>query len=754
MKYDEGRREQTPYDKILEGIHMPARSTEEIYREAAVPSEAPEAEVSSISEENNAEGLLAIDDAKSDSGIAEAPGYVEKNDEIGEPQSELKEVAANEVKEAVDINEVDEEDKAENVSQVNEAAEKDANYYSADRSVAEEEAEEYSQETSGYEEADLTEVLKDKKTYEACISPINDNAQSAKQESIANKFQGISKQEHADENIYSEKSELIGEKAVLKTIDFTEIYNEKPVRIYLEEDILVPDIKPDLASILSMSGVISTGEREIKTGMNSEHAVSVSGDIDLKTIYMPEKKCDEPVISVQSRIPFRAEKSVEIPAFTRLSVMPVIEKIEYSVINERKFRAKITVLLSMREYIKKSLDIFEGISGEEIQLLKEKMTVTDVAAHKNDTMEISESIVLKEALPEPLQILRYDIRAVENNKQITAERAVIGGSIYYSILYLAEREDGDGMAPFMCQGRTDFTQFISLNGAGDCSGSRVRFDDSDITVKISSGTYENSLLDEDYEKAYMDSDFKAEQGRHAFVLEGNLSTTVDVYRNLENEIAADVYHNEKELVFENDEFTCGALEGSSAAEMSIREIVNAPAEYGDIDRIIFVSGKLTDMEASAEYGKQTVSGNLEAEVLLLSTDENIKPFKMQQTIPFRTAMDIAGAKPGMTAECDMHIRELRCDKIGSRQIEITAGIFASGMVYSRETKALIKNPAFLAKEESSERKPQIVIYITKRDDSLWSIAKSFRTTTEKLEKINSLGEGSKIKEGMRLLVIV
>lgn len=675
MRYDDGSFGSTPYDKILGGIHMPAREPEEYPRTGAVSEDEQE----KISVEENSESLSQIDDETAEGSIeaggsalqAEVPVFADetsKNNNENDDSNENSEVPA---------------------------------------------PQEERKQPAIYEKADLDKILGD-----------------------------------------TVKTEIPKDEMVLRTIDFTDVHDEKQVKIYIEEDILVPDIKPDLESILSMSGSISCNERELKTGLSSENPITITGDINLKTIYVPEKAGNDPLISIQSRIPFRAERAVTAPSLTKLSITPTIEKAEYSVINERKFRAKLTVTLNIREYIKKSLDIFEGIVGEEIQLLKEKMTLTDIAARKTDTLELSEILAVKENMPEPLQILKYDIRVAENNKQITAERAVVGGSIYYSILYLAKQDDEDKTAPFMCQGYTDFTQFIALNSQGSGSGSRVSFDVSDIAIRINTENSSNTEGSEnDYENGYSEAELRQEQGRQAFVLEGNVVTTVEICQNLKTEIATDIYHNEKELIFESEELVCGALEGSGVTEISVREILNVPQEYGDIDRVVFVSGKPTDTETSAEYGKQSVSGKLEAEVLVLVADESGSLFKLSQSIPFRGSMDIANAESGMTAECDMRIKELRCDKINNRQLEVTASVLVCGTVYSKEIQRLIKNPMFTETEENNERKPSIVIYITKKNDSLWSIAKSFRTTMDKIIRVNALAEDSEIKESMRLLVI-
>lgn len=87
------------------------------------------------------------------------------------------------------------------------------------------------------------------------------------------------------------------------------------------------------------------------------------------------------------------------------------------VINERKFRAKLTVVLTMREYAGRYLELFEGIRGEDIEVLKEKINITDILTKKKDVLDIEENMLLKENSPMPGRILKYGINVVETTSR-------------------------------------------------------------------------------------------------------------------------------------------------------------------------------------------------------------------------------------------------------------------------------------------------------------------------------------------------
>ena len=90
----------------------------------------------------------------------------------------------------------------------------------------------------------------------------------------------------------------------LKLVD---IKKKPQIRIFIEEDILVPDVKPDLASIISMDGNIKLSEKEIHTSQFDTDTIKITGDLIIQTLYIPEIVDGEPMVAIESRLPFKNE---------------------------------------------------------------------------------------------------------------------------------------------------------------------------------------------------------------------------------------------------------------------------------------------------------------------------------------------------------------------------------------------------------------------------------------------------------------
>ncbi|MEL7654381.1 MAG: SPOCS domain-containing protein [Bacillota bacterium] len=535
----------------------------------------------------------------------------------------------------------------------------------------------------------------------------------------------------------------------LKLVDMRQ---KAPLRLSIEEDILVPDVKPDLERILAMSGKIKLAEREIHTGQSETNSVRIMGDLILQTLYIPEHMVDgEPIISIESKIPFKSDMEMKAGPNSELAIASNIESIDFTVVNERKFRIRAAAVFGIREYGNVDIEVFEGLRDEEVQMLKEKISLTDVAARKTETIEVKDDLMLKENSPEILKILSYDVNIVENHKQVTKEKAVINASVYCNVMYLGadgnadiskaeETDEASGtemVIPVLYQGKTEFTQFIRLDGDYNVNdqnpaGSKVSFNVASLKLT-----------------AKEDGSGK----RNLFELDMNVDTGLELYKNIEKEVVTDVYHHKKNIQFETDDIGIMALGGSGVAEISAREIVNVPERYGSVDKVVYISGNVNEKRSFIDQTKSIVEGVVTVNLICTSADANQEVFNIVQEIPFRSAMEIPGINSDMVANNDIVLKELWFDKINNKQIEVNAGILVNTAVASQKSHQLVKNISFLESPPDNNPSPGIILYITRKGDTIWNIAKNHRTTIEEVRKINDLEYGKEIKPGTKLLIV-
>lgn len=522
--------------------------------------------------------------------------------------------------------------------------------------------------------------------------------------------------------------------AVYSSMQLTNISEKQKTTIVIEEDILVPDTKPDMKEILLVDGKVRLTMGEISTANRNEDYLNLSGEIELQTLYLPEDSdCRFGILSVQSRLPFREQWHIDNSQGGILTVTCRTEKTEYMIINERKFRVRIVLAVFAREYAENKIDVFEGITGEDICMLKEKIEISNLAVRKKDSLSISEDLMLKEEYSIE-SILKQDIYAIENYKQMTNDKLVINGFICVNLLYMIMNDEADGEECNIRQAfeRIEFTQFIPLRYEGECAGSSVCFDTGNLRVKV--------VRDEEGEVLRLD---------------GELVTQVEVFTNQEKEIIIDAYHMEKDFICDFKQEYSRSMLGTAIAEVSIREILSHENSYGEIEKILYTTVGVCKSRSTAEQGKIVTEGTMLAKIICRTgkneASECAVIYTVNEEIPFRIVTAMPQLEGGeIVSEC-VQIKDFRAEKINGKQIEFNAVVLATVEAMREVPFKLPQNPAF---EEymTCEEKPRMAVYVVKNGDSLWGIAKRFKTTVNSIKEVNELDDNS-VRHGERLLIL-
>ena len=517
--------------------------------------------------------------------------------------------------------------------------------------------------------------------------------------------------------------------AVYTPVQVTNISEKPKTVITIEEDILVPDTKPDLREILLIDGSALLSSHEIDRINKTDDYIGLSGEVELKTLYVPEnRQAAGPVIAVQTRVPFKERWHTDIAPGATLIMDCRAEKIEYMVINERKYRVKISLSIAARECIDRKVDIFEGLSGEDLQMLKERAEITSISLRKKDTLTISENLEIKEE-GNFESILKQDISVAENYKQITAEKIVINGFIYVNLLYTVTGESTcDSIR--QAQERVEFTQFIPIKQQAEGVGS-ICFDSSGLRVKL--------VQDE-------------EQGE-VFRLEGEIITFAELYTVTERDIIVDGYHREKDFICDFTEERSRVPVATSTGEASVREIISPDAAYGEVEKILYTTGEIVDSESRGEQGKVITEGTLQAKMICVSLRNEEEPqiFSIRQGVPFRVVTTVPQMTGGEIISAKTQVRDIWAEKINGKQLEFNATVMVGAEIMREVAFKVLTNPAF-EESTSKETMAPMVVYVAGKDDTLWSIAKKFKTSADSVSKLNEL-EDEGIVQGQKLLII-
>jgi hypothetical protein len=500
--------------------------------------------------------------------------------------------------------------------------------------------------------------------------------------------------------------------------------------IKIEEDVLITDTKPDMKKMLHVGARCHLKEHSFTATSQDNQPIRLSGDLVIQALYSAEKEDGRgEIISFDTKIPLREEYKQKTSMGADVDLRADIISTDWVRINERKFRVSAEVGITAREYSSGEIEVFKGIKNEELQLLQDEFEFTDIAIRKSEVIEVSEEIPVPEGAANIENIMLYDIDIIESHKQIIGEKAMIGGTINIGILY--ESDDG----PVFFNHQADITHFIRVNEQElehPLIGGQVNFDvlECSISPKRDDDGYYNALS-----------------------LDMEVGIDLEYYHQIQESYITDLYHLDKEVEFNKEQKDITCLLGGASMDLSVRETIEIPDHLGQVEKIIYASGKPQITKEEASFGKVGVEGTLPINMVLLGGTDGKDLINISKGLDFKAEMDVIGSKEGMETDCKVAIKSLKHERINNRQVSVSAKVAVFGFAFEKAKVELIKDVTICERPKSESPSPAIIICIAKKDDTVWKISKRYRTKEGRIRSLNDLAEHEKIEQGKKILVL-
>lgn len=505
---------------------------------------------------------------------------------------------------------------------------------------------------------------------------------------------------------------------------------EQTVTYQFEEDILVPDTKPDMREILLMDASAGIIPSEKKVAPKTDDLLNITGTITVQTVYDSDSEDREP-ISITSKIPYKYQWSLN-PVDSAEGIFSCrVRDLEFMIVNERKFRVKVTLQFTGQLFCAREFQFFDGLKDESLETRKNQVSMTCLELVKNDAISVDETFKCKDSSMTPEYILKQDFVITENYRQVTTEKVVINGFIYCSLLYSASASGDESDQSVICHHnqRIEFTQFIPVDKehrGKNWNAVKAFFSEKDLLVSIDRGDDEDSEI--------------------KFRIRGEVLTRVELYEMRQRDIITDAYHLEKNFQFQISRRHISSIAAAAVSETSVREIVSLP-EGAKAAEAVYCSCKVLDCSCTCERGRIVVTGSVSC-CALWKDQENC--FHAEKLIPdFRGTVDMENASGSEKAFCRPVVKSAWVELINEKQIEVNCAVSLSVELCSDDEVTLLEQPYFT--DKAAEKEYPMVVVTMNKGDSLWELAKKYRTTENHIRAANSLEDEP--ETGRRLLII-
>ena len=384
-------------------------------------------------------------------------------------------------------------------------------------------------------------------------------------------------------------------------------------------------------------------------------------------------------------------------------------------LNGRKINVKAILEVETRVYSNDNVEIISNLNNMgDIQMLNNSKMINSLVGegstrvYAKDTISIDETDDLAEIMKTEIRILDKDIKLSYNKVLAKADAEI-------SIMYLTEDNRIRNTTA-----RIPIMGFVDIENINDNNICDIDYNMKNLIIKPNNGD------------------------NHSIYVEAEIEIMCFAYEVKNINLIEDLYSISSNLSFTQKEITTMADKQNIKDNCDLREQISIP-EIGN-NQLYNVRTNPNILSVNIRNGKIIYEGELNLEFLYSST--NSMSSRTAQ-IPFN--FEITSDNINENCEIDTNIDIKRNDFIlneGNIDVRIELEFNVS---ISRTQRLSIINE--ISMEETRENNIySMVIYFVKPGDTLWKIAKKFKSTMEGIASVNNIEDMNKIYPGQQLYI--
>ena len=499
--------------------------------------------------------------------------------------------------------------------------------------------------------------------------------------------------------------------------------------VMVDGDVIVPDVKPDMKEILLAEANAIVNSKEYLNGK-----LTVSGTIFIKILYAPDNTdADSPKVkSIENKFEFKDSVDCPNEDGLQISVKAGTEHIEFSLINSRKLNMKVIVALTAKAYSRKTAEICCGVEGEApLETRMKGLNLYNIVADEQKDVIITDSLEIPNTKPEVDEILKMDVHAVKGDCKLMNNKILLKGTLHIATLYSSI---ADGYCLEHMEHEIPFSEVVDIDGLGEECMCNVVYDIKDVFYTLK-------------------EDINGEP--RVISIEVLVGASITASRTWEANVVDDCYSPAGNTRILRDKLSMDELINEGTSQLSVKEIVSVPENMPQIDAVYNVACKPIIAERVIDQDKLIIRGSLVAFILYVSSGAENPMYSLVQEFPFEQTVALDESNEKMLCECDVNVLSTSYTLNAASEIELRCALeFYSKVILPYEIE-LISGCDVEEPEEDAEPEeigPRLVIYFVQKGDTMWDIAKRYRTTARKIMAANQMDEERSVLAGQKLLI--
>lgn len=498
-----------------------------------------------------------------------------------------------------------------------------------------------------------------------------------------------------------------------QTLCINQVVGQKTDTIMVEEDVVVPDIKPDILNTIRTNGTVCIHKKEIMDGK-----VKLDGSIQAYIMYLADDE-QSTIRSLNMTLEFSQMVNFElVKTGMLLEDNVVLKNIECRVLNGRKVNIKVMLDLELKALSNEELEFVKEVQEiNDVQLLEKTLNLNSLLGTGITKVYAKDTLVI-DNMDQLAEIMKVETSILNQETKISYNKVLVKADTNVKIMYRTEDNricTTNNLIPVM--------GFIDMPDVADENLCDVKYAIKNLLVKP------NNIEE------------------HSIYVEAELEISCNVYQKKEVNIIEDLYSPTKNLVYKQKQIKAIAQKEMIKNTCTIRERQLVP-EIGN--------HKIYDAEVKPTILKQNILTDrivYEGEINLnfLYEAENSSKIEAKDVVlPFNFSMDYAGVTPNSEIETNIVVTLQDFTLMPDENIEIKIDLEFNVNLSNNQTINVIEEISI--DETAKQERYSLIIYFVKQGDTLWNIAKRFNSTVNKIVVINNIEDENKINIGEQLFI--
>lgn len=512
---------------------------------------------------------------------------------------------------------------------------------------------------------------------------------------------------------------------IKKNIHMDRIRSDAVSQSTLEDDLNIPDNKPDVSSLNLEKGILVI--EEIKPGTD---VVNIRGKLVYSVLYHSAEEGSS-LVCLEGRIPFEEKINLEGVSFSdTVSAEGEVEDLSIGLINSRKLN--IQSLITIRAWVEELYDEEApiGVHGEDqVEYRRMPVNLAQIAISKNDVFRIKDEVSLPSAYPNIFQILWSTVSLGDVEFRVMEEELTLQGDVHLFVLYEGEGEDHP-VRPFETT--------IPFSGSLECHGCREGMI-PDIRYRL--GQQELTIR----------PDFDGEERNIGLDL--TMEIPIRVYEEEEAELLSDIYGVTKEVSTVTHPARLKQLLAKVTGRMKVTDHMRVENGNAAILQLLHSEGSVVLEQQKVVENGIHVQGSLQVKVMYITGDDEIPYSATQAQLPYEYTLEVPGIATEDMGNVQVQIEQLQVMMLDGEEMDVKAVLAFHTTVFKTLPAELISqvNVSDLDSTKMSAL-PGMVIYMVKEGDNLWNIGKKYYVSVDTLRDLNGLNS-DEVKVGQKLLIV-